>query len=202
MVIILVELLHLCSGHHARTRRGGGREGKSIVDAFQFSRDHVQERGRKCHTHLVHVPQLEVLNDLLGFAQLGFPSFQGSDVCVAVGNGMLCLCHVLGTTCKALHLCSGHHPGLCGGGGFENYIVCLSLQHATCCIALNDGQTDLVCADRTETDALQKRGEFQKIGFPSREGLQVRVCRGSREQVCQGLQYHAQIFGGDGGFGA
>ena len=95
-----------------------------------------------------------------------------------------------------------HHPGLCGGGGFEDYAVRLSLQHATCGIALNDGQTNLVCADSSETDALQQRGEFQKIGFPSREGLQVRVCCGSREQVCQGLQYHAQVLGRDGSFGA
>ncbi len=43
------------------------------------------------HTHLVHFPQLEVLNDLLGFAQLGFPSFQGCDVCVAVGDGSFAL---------------------------------------------------------------------------------------------------------------
>ena len=89
-----------------------------------------------------------------------------------------------------------------GVDGFEDYAVCLSLQHAICGIALNDGQTDLVCADSPETDALQQRGEFQKIGFPSREGLQVRVCCGSSEQVCQGLQYHAQVLGGDSGFGA
>ena len=90
-------------------------------------------------------------------------------------------CHLLGATCKALHLCRGHHPGLCGGGGFEDYAVCQTLQHTTCGIALNDGQTNLVCADCSEADALQQRGEFQKIGFPSCEGLQVRVCCGSRK---------------------